>query len=47
MAIAGVKRQMLPNTQGPLSVISNIRRIDFDKDKELEMNININQKIII
>lgn len=44
MSIAGVKRQILPNTQDPLSAIFNVRRMDFDKIKEFEMNINTNQK---
>lgn len=44
MSIAGVRRQILPNTQDPLSGIFNVRRIDFDKTKEFEMNINTNQK---
>ena len=44
MSMAGVKRQILPNTQDPLSAIFNIRRIDFDKMKDIQMNINTNQK---
>jgi hypothetical protein len=44
MSIAGVRRQILPNTQDPLSAIFNIRRMDFNKVKEFEVNINTNQK---
>ncbi len=44
MSIVGVKRQILPNTQDPLSAILNIKRMDFNKVKEWEMNINTNQK---
>jgi hypothetical protein len=44
MSKAGVKRQILSNTQDPLSAIFNIRHLDFDKVKEIEMHINTNQK---
>ncbi len=44
MAISGVKRSVLPNTQDPLSAIFNIRRLDLGKIKDIEMNINTNQK---
>lgn len=44
MSIAGVKRQILPDTQDPLSAIFNLRRLNFDKIKDIEMNINTNQK---
>ncbi len=44
MSIAGVRRQIFPNTQDPLSAILNIKRMDFNKVKEFEMNINTNQK---
>jgi len=44
MSIAGVKRQILANTQDPLSAIFNLRRLNFDKIKDIEMNINTNQK---
>lgn len=44
ISIAGVKRQILSNTQDPLSAILNIRKMDFDKISEFEMNINTNQK---
>jgi hypothetical protein len=44
MSISGVKRQILPNTQDPLSAIFNLRRLDFDRTKNFEMNINSNQK---
>ncbi|MDD5155742.1 MAG: DUF3108 domain-containing protein, partial [Candidatus Omnitrophica bacterium] len=44
MSISGVKRQILPDTQDPLSAIFNLRRMQLDKIKEVEMNINTNQK---
>lgn len=44
MTLDGVGRVILPNTQDPLSLIFNIRRMDFEKVKEFEMNINTNQK---
>jgi len=44
MSIAGVKRQIFPNTHDLLSAIFNIRHLDFDKVKEIKMNINTNQK---
>lgn len=44
MSRDGVRRQILPNTQDPLSALFNVRRMDFDKEKEFEMNINTNQK---
>lgn len=44
MSILGIRRQILPNTQDPLSAIFNIRRMDFDKIKDFEMNLNTNQK---
>ena len=44
MSIEGVRRQILPNTQDPLSAVFNVRRMDFDKSKDFEMNINTNQK---
>lgn len=44
MTIAGVRRQIYPNTQDPLSIIFNIRRMNFANTKKLEMNINSNQK---
>lgn len=44
MSIGGTRRQIFPDTQDPLSVVFNLRRMDFDKNKEFEMNINTNQK---
>lgn len=44
MTLAGVKRSILPNTQDPLSLIFNLRHMNFDNVKDLEMNINTNQK---
>ncbi|MBM3255174.1 MAG: DUF3108 domain-containing protein [Candidatus Omnitrophica bacterium] len=44
MTLAGVRRQVLPNTQDHLSAIYNLRRMDFDKLKDYDININTNQK---
>lgn len=44
MSRDGIRRQILPNTQDPLSALFNVRRMDFDKEKAFEMNINTNQK---
>jgi len=44
MTLAGVKRQILPKTQDPLSAVFNIKRLDFDNVKDIEMNLNTNQK---
>lgn len=44
MEIAGVKREILADTQDPLSAIFNIRRMDFEKTGSFEISINTNQK---
>ena len=44
MSIGGVKRQILPNTQEPLSVMLNFKRMNFDNIKIFEMNINCYKK---
>lgn len=44
MSLAGVKREILPDTQDPLSAIFNLRHMDLDKIKDFELNINTNQK---
>lgn len=44
VTVDGVERQMLPDTQDPLSGILKMQKIDFDKVNSLEMNINTNQK---
>lgn len=44
MSIAEEKREILPNTQDPLSAVFKIRKMDFEKVKVFEMNINTNQK---
>ena len=44
MTLDGVKREILPNTQDPLSLIYNLKKIDFAKNKEIEIGINTNQK---
>lgn len=44
MSISGVSRQILPDTQDPLSLIFNLSHFDFTNIKEFEMNINTNQK---
>lgn len=44
MHIGDEIRNILPNTQDPLSAIFNIGRMDFGKIKKIEMNFNTNQK---
>lgn len=44
MTLGGVKRQILPGTQDPISMIFRLRKMDFDKIKKFETNINTNQK---
>ena len=44
MSVSGVKRLILPNTQDPLSAMSNIMHMDFEKIKEFKMNINAHKK---
>ncbi|MDD2752090.1 MAG: DUF3108 domain-containing protein [Candidatus Omnitrophica bacterium] len=44
MTISGTSREILPDTQDPLSVMFNIKKMDFDKIRNFEMNINTNQK---
>jgi len=44
MIVNGVKRQILPNTYDPLSLMLNLRRIDFLSIKEFEMYLNTNKK---
>ena len=44
MTIAGVERQIFPDTQDQLSLIANIRGMDLDKVKDIEFNVNTNQK---
>ncbi len=44
MSLAGVKRQIYPDTQDPLSAIFNVRRMDFKKTDKLEIGLNTNQK---
>ncbi|MDD4899092.1 MAG: DUF3108 domain-containing protein [Candidatus Omnitrophica bacterium] len=44
MLISGSSREILADTQDPLSAMFNIRTMDFSKIKEFEMNINTNQK---
>jgi hypothetical protein len=44
MTIANTRRQILPNTQDPLSAVYNLRRMDFGKAREFKININTNQK---
>ncbi|MFA5089659.1 MAG: DUF3108 domain-containing protein [Candidatus Omnitrophota bacterium] len=44
MSIGEVRRQILANTQDPLSAVFNLRRMDFAKNKSFEMSLNTNQK---
>lgn len=44
MELKGVRRQILPNTQDPLSAIFYIRHQNFELGKVFDLNINTNQK---
>lgn len=44
MLSGGVKRQIFADTQDPLSLIFNLRRMDFAAAREFEFNINTNEK---
>lgn len=44
MSIDGIRRQILPDTQDPLSAIYHIRNMDFAQNKEFSLSINTNQK---
>jgi hypothetical protein len=44
MTLEGERREILPDTQDPLSLIYNLSKTDFEKKKDLEININTNQK---
>ncbi|MDD5255019.1 MAG: DUF3108 domain-containing protein [Candidatus Omnitrophica bacterium] len=44
MTLAGVKRQILDDTQDHLSAIFKLRQMDFSVQKDFDININTNQK---
>ncbi len=44
MTLAGVRRQIVPNTQDPLSLIYNLMRMDFEKTKTIDFSINTKHK---
>ncbi|MDD4979723.1 MAG: DUF3108 domain-containing protein [Candidatus Omnitrophica bacterium] len=44
MSLEGVRRQIYPNTQDPLSAMFNVRLIDFKKTDKIEIGLNTNQK---
>ena len=44
ITVAGISRQIFPNTQDHLSLIDNIRRMDLDKVRKIEFGVNTNQK---
>jgi len=44
MSMAGVKRQISPNTQDPLTSMFNIMHMDLEKIKEFQMDINAHKK---
>jgi hypothetical protein len=44
ITVAGISRQIFPNTQDHLTLIANIRRMDLDKAKNIEFSVNTNQK---
>ena len=44
MTLDGTKREILPDTQDPLSLIYNLSKEDFNNKRDLQANINTNQK---
>lgn len=44
MSLAGVQRDILPDTQDPLSAVFNLRHMNFGDTGKIEVNINTNQK---
>lgn len=44
MSIAGIKRNILPNTQDPLSVMFNLMHLDLAEAGEFKININAYKK---
>ena len=44
MTVNGVKRQILANTQDPLSLMFNLRKANLEIMQKFEFNINTNQK---
>ncbi|MBN1912822.1 MAG: DUF3108 domain-containing protein [Candidatus Omnitrophica bacterium] len=44
MTMDGVRRQILADTQDPLSAIFNMRKMDFKEKKDFSLYINTNQK---
>lgn len=44
MELKGIKRQILPGTQDPLSAIFYLQHQDFKLGREFDININTNQK---
>lgn len=44
LEISGIKRQILPRTHDPLSLIYNFQHRDLSAMKDIDLNINTNQK---
>lgn len=44
MTLLGVKREIMPDTQDPLSLMFNLKKMNYEKNKILEFGINTNQK---
>lgn len=44
MSINGLKYKMQPNTQDPLSLLLNLRRMNFEKMSEFQINVNAHRK---
>ncbi len=44
MSVAGIRRQIFPNTQDPLSLMFNLMHLDLVEAKEFKMNINAYKK---
>lgn len=44
MTLSGVKREIMPDTQDPLSLMFNLKKMNFEKNQIMEFGINTNQK---
>ncbi len=44
MAVEGIKRQILPDTQDPLSMMLRLRRMDFTRVDKFTINLNAHKK---
>ena len=44
MTVEGIKRQILPDTQDPLSIMFRLKRMDFTRTGEFTINLNPHKK---